>query len=172
MIISLIPPPPTPQLFFFDPVRVVNQMCQQPVAREPFLCLLVVPQPISICILNWLTSCSIQFSSCSYMSLPSDRASVIQSCQPLRFGRSLLRPRALLCAATLMIISLHSSLRKTKIVNFRSHAFVWASNSLATGEVQRLLLSSVLETFLLPMAECTTLKNVSTWSVTSRKEKW
>ena len=37
---------------------------------------------------------------------------ITQNCQPLRFGRSLLRPRALRCAATLMIISLRSPSEK------------------------------------------------------------
>ena len=44
--------------------------------------------------------------------------SYIQSCQPLCFGHSLLRPRALLYTATLMIISLRSPSEKQKLCIF------------------------------------------------------
>ena len=57
----------------------------------------------------------------------------MQSCQPLRFGRSLLYPRALHYAATLMIISLRSPSGKLKLFIFNPMRCVWASNSPATG---------------------------------------
>ena len=48
-------------------------------------------------------------------------------------------PRALHYTATLIVISLLSPSEKPKIVYFRSHAFVWASNSPATGCVSEML---------------------------------
>ena len=67
-----------------------------------------------------------------------------QSCQPLRFGRSFAMPKgtAVRCYSHDHITTL--SLRKTKIVYFRSHACVWASSSPATGCMCAFFVSEVL----------------------------
>lgn len=139
-------------------------MRQQPVACEPFFVsgVLVVPQPVSIYILNWLTSWSIQFNSRSYVSLPGEMTSVFshfksrcwseklkvssrvsKSCQentPKCLGR---------------IISRKVSVHRT--INAKHPAC----------EVQCLLLRA----FLSPMAECMTSNYASAQSVASTKEK-
>ena len=63
----------------------------------------------------------------------------MQSCQPLRFGCSLLYPSALHYAAMLMIISLCSPSGKLKLFIFNPMRCVWASDSPAY-----LLVSEVL----------------------------
>ena len=78
MIISLTPPPPTPhkKYFWSCPCGPSNVPATSCVWAFFVSVVLVVPQPNSICILNWLTSCSIQFNSCSYVSLPGDMTSI------------------------------------------------------------------------------------------------
>ena len=72
-------PPKKQKLFLFNPVCACgHQTCQQPAAHVPFLCLVLVgyAQPTGVHVLNQLTSCSVQFNSRSFASLPGKTSSV------------------------------------------------------------------------------------------------
>ena len=129
------------------------QLHQQPVASVPFLCMWCWLCHIDVRILNQLTTCSVQFSSRYYVSLPGETTSVL-------------------------VISNGHTEASSRVINLIKKAHTKLCSKNMSTETFQCIVRPASEvqcwipgTFMLPMAECMISSNVLAGSITSTKGK-